>query len=259
MKEIMKCDYDKIASSYDDVRGTSESYVMYWTSQLAEFGELGDNDLVLDIGCGTGRYANIFASSGTRTIVGLDRSRKMLTVAHNKCSLENTSFVLGDCRTMPLKGNSFDVALMVLVAHHIPIDDRLNAYKEVQEALKPKGRFVIMTRSHEQIRESLIALFPGVVEIDTERMPDIQQLKDDLVDAGFNDINLDEVPNYKLYRDRNDFVEKVKQKYISTLTMFDEDEFKERFKTFKDRLKQRFGAEKRLYDPMSFTLICARK
>ena len=259
MKEIRHCDYDKLASSYDNVRGTSDAYVQYWTSQLAEFSELVDDDSVLDIGCGTGRYSSTFAASGTRSIVGIDLSREMLNVAYNKCTRDNVSFMQGDCRHLPLKGRSFDVAFMVLVVHHVPIDERLKVYKQIRDVLKSKGRFVILTRSHEQIRESLIALFPGVVDIDTKRMPDIRQLQIDLGDAGFDEIILNEVPNYKLYRDRIDFIEKVKGKYISTLSMFDEDEFQRHLKTFQNRLKQRFGVQKRLYDPMSFTLISARK
>jgi ubiquinone/menaquinone biosynthesis C-methylase UbiE len=259
MVEIERCDYDKIAKSYDDVRGTSKDYIMYWTSQLAHYGMLQDSDNVLDIGCGTGRYTEAFASSGTRMVVGLDLSRQMLMRAYNKFSSNAVLWLQANCEQLPFQPNIFNVAYMILVAHHIPLEERKAVYQEVYNVLMSSGRFVIMTRSHDQIRDSLISLFPEIVEIDTARMPDIIKLETDLKAAGFSTVNIDELPNYTLYRDREAFIEKVENKFISTLTMFDELEFQAHMKTFKKRLDDRFGSSKKLYDPMGFTFVTAVK
>lgn len=259
MSEMRQCDYDIIADSYDELRGASSDYLMYWTAQLAENAKLKDSDSIIDLGCGTGRYTEAFALMGRRTVIGLDMFRKMLKRATAKYSDSRINWIQANCRNIPLKEGMFDIALMILVLHHIPLKDRFDVYKEIQSILKPGGRFVLMTRSHEQIRESLIALFPGVEEIDVQRMPDIDLLKYELKRAGFSMIKTIELPNYSLYRNRSEFTKKVEGKYISTLTMFQGAEFQRRFDKFKERLDERFGDKEQLYDPMGFTFVVAKK
>lgn len=259
MSKMGCCDYDKLALNYDDVRTPSKEYLMYWTSHLADFGNLKDNDVVLDIGCGTGNYTEAFASSGTRRVFGLDRSRQMLSRAHTKYPGDNITWIQARCQELPFTAGSFDVAYMMLVAHHIPDEERLKVCREVNKILRKGGRLIIMTRSPEHIRDSLIGLFPGVCEIDTARMPEPKVLQDILKTAGFRTVEIEELPNYKLYRNRTIFLKKVEQKFISTLTMFPEDDFQKRFEVFKERLEERFGDVSELYDPLIFTFVIAEK
>ncbi|UCH89324.1 MAG: class I SAM-dependent methyltransferase [Thermoplasmata archaeon] len=244
---------------YDNVRGVEEEYVKYWTAHLAGYGKVGDFDRILDVGCGTGRYVKELATSGIRKLVGLDQSKQMLNRAVKLRSSENADWVQGRCELLPFKQNTFNTAFMVMVAHHIPEDARPGAYSEIYKVLKPGGRLNILTRSAEQIEDSLIALFPGVSEIDTVRMPAIPQLKSDLLDAGFSTIIIHNIPNYSIYKNMKTFIERVENKFISTLTMFEEADFQRRLEIFKRRLTDRFGDAEELYDPMEFTLVCAEK
>jgi hypothetical protein len=87
----------------------------------------------------------------------------------------------------------------------------------------------------------------------------MQQLQNDLKQANFKSIQMEELPNFTLYRKKSDFLRQVKGKYISTLTFFDEAEFKKRLDIFQKRLHDRFGDKEELYDPMSFTFVVCTK
>jgi SAM-dependent methyltransferase len=256
MKELAVCDYDRLADNYDRSRNVTEFYAKHWISKLIEHGRLTENQKVLDIGCGTGRYTQCLKNSISSTVIGIDPSRKMLNKAELKLAGEADGFIQTRCEQLPFSPRSFNFAFMFFVVHHIPASFRPDAYSEVRNVLKAGGRFIIVTRSHEQIKNSLVGLFPGVIEIDCGRMPDIDLLKEDLKTAGFAGVKHLDVPHFTSTRDRTDFIIKVKSKFISTLTMFDGD-FDERFKTFTERLHERFGDAEELPDPMEFTFIIA--
>ena len=253
------CDYDVLAEHYDEVRGHKADFIMHWTSQLADAVSIGDTGRILDIGCGTGIYTDAFSVPVSRTVIGLDLSRQMLLRAREKLPRKNTGVVQGNTCSLPFRANTFDAALMVLMVHHIPDADRIRAYSEVLSVLRPGGRLAVMTRAPEHIRESLIALFPGVVEIDCRRMPDIGVLKNELAGAGFARVESNEIPNHTVTRNRRNFIHKVENRYISTLSMFDEEDFNERLAVFKDRLDKKFGSAEELYDPLIFTIVVGRK
>jgi SAM-dependent methyltransferase len=259
MKHENCCDYDELAPNYDNVRGADEEYVMYWTSQLAAHSDLESTSMVLDIGCGTGRYAEAYASSGTRRVFGLDLSRQMLVRARAKISSKNLFWLQGSCVNLPFKAELFNAAFSVMVIHHIPHDSRSEAYRQVLRILDKDGKFIILTRTPDQIKDSLITLFPGVYEIDSKRMPGKAELESGLSDAGFSSVEFNEIPNYSMYRSRERFLNRVESKYISTLTLFDDDIFRSNLATFKKRLEERFGNAEELYDPMEFTLVKAIK
>ena len=253
------CDYDVLAGNYDEVRGHKADFIMYWTSQLAYAASIGDTGMILDIGCGTGSYIDVFSTPDTRTVIGLDLSRQMLLRAREKLDRQNVNVVQGDTCDLPFKKNKFDTAFMILMLHHVPDGSRPGVYSEVFSVLKPGGRLAVMTRSPEHIRESLIALFPGVIEIDCMRMPDIEVLKSELAQAGFDQVESHEMPNHTIYRNREQFIQKVGNRYISTLSMFDDRDFKKRFSVFKKRLENKFGTAEELYDPLVFTIVVAQK
>lgn len=71
--------------------------------------------LILDVGCGTGRYSHLFEEN----LVGLDiSSAYLLSIMSDK-----NNYVCSSCAAMPLKEDVFDFAFCVGLFHHI--DDNL--------------------------------------------------------------------------------------------------------------------------------------
>lgn len=75
---------------------------------------------ILDVGCGSGRYALELAGPGTH-VVGVDLSENMLSLARERArerGIENCRFIRGDFMGMEFKG-MFDVGLSIGVLDYI--------------------------------------------------------------------------------------------------------------------------------------------
>ena len=97
---------------------------------------------VLDVACGTGRYAIPLAQAGAR-VTGIDLSEEMLDVARRKAAGGGLSLDLrvADVRALPFPDGSFDLAICALALCHLP--DLSPAARELARVLRPGGRVVI--------------------------------------------------------------------------------------------------------------------
>lgn len=106
---------------------------------------------VADIGCGTGLFSNLFASTGA-TVIGLDPSKEYIEVAQ-KNAVEGTTFLQADIGAPGGMGSladaSVDVVFMsdALLFYFCPfypgqIADVQMLLSDIRRVLKPRGRFV---------------------------------------------------------------------------------------------------------------------
>jgi ubiquinone/menaquinone biosynthesis C-methylase UbiE len=72
---------------------------------------------VLDVACGTGRFARLIRSQGA-DVIGLDLSRAMLNQARDRQSAE--SYVEASALELPFKDAAFDIAVSVNAFNHLP-------------------------------------------------------------------------------------------------------------------------------------------
>ncbi|CAN7540675.1 methyltransferase domain-containing protein [Rhizobium sp. LjRoot30] len=102
---------------------------------------------VLDLGCGTGRFAAEIATT-VECVVGADPARPMLDIARQRPGGERVRWVEADARAMRL-GSTFD--LVVLTGHAFQVfltrADRLAVLKTIAAHLAPEGRFVFDSRN----------------------------------------------------------------------------------------------------------------
>jgi SAM-dependent methyltransferase len=73
--------------------------------------------LVLDLGCGVGRWSGIM--SAQNSVVGVDLSRYMIKAAKNSCKSGDCSFVVADISFLPFRENVFDLVVSITVLQHI--------------------------------------------------------------------------------------------------------------------------------------------
>jgi ubiquinone/menaquinone biosynthesis C-methylase UbiE len=92
---------------------------------------------VVDLGCGSGVFANLLQRRGYRCS-GVDLSPKMIAIARAKFS--GIEFIEGDIERLPFADASFDGVLLSGVLHHLP--DRSRCAAEVFRILRPGGKFV---------------------------------------------------------------------------------------------------------------------
>jgi 2-polyprenyl-3-methyl-5-hydroxy-6-metoxy-1,4-benzoquinol methylase len=95
--------------------------------------------LVLDVGCGMGRFAEVATRWGAR-VVGVDLSAAAEVAAKNLADREFTAFQ-ADVFALPFAPESFDVIYSIGVLHHTP--DCEAAVKALDKYLKPGGLLVV--------------------------------------------------------------------------------------------------------------------
>ena len=164
---------------------------------------LVEDDLVLDIGCGTGqttREAARAARSGAA--VGIDLSSAMLDHARHTAAdegLANASFIQGDAQVHAFEPQHFTVALARTSAMFF--GDHLAAFRNIHGALRPSGRLVMLTwqplSENEWLREIATSLAvgrppmlppPGAGPMSLSEPAHVQEL---LSAAGFTDVELE--------------------------------------------------------------------
>jgi len=97
--------------------------------------------VVLDAGCGMGRYLRIAAESPARLIVGLDLSRAVVAARELTAPLSQVGLVQGDLLKLPFAAQSFDQIYSLGVLDHTP--DPRAAFLSLTRLLKPGGRIVV--------------------------------------------------------------------------------------------------------------------
>jgi SAM-dependent methyltransferase len=95
--------------------------------------------LVLDVGCGMGRFAEVATRWGAH-VVGIDLSLAPEAAVENLADRDAT-FLQADVFCLPFALDSFDVIYSIGVLHHTPNCER--AFKSLPRLLKPGGRIAI--------------------------------------------------------------------------------------------------------------------
>lgn len=119
---------------------------------LSLFQPKTNRPVVLDVGGGTGRISQFFASQGYRVVI-VDASHRMLEKALEKKGL---SAVCAPGEQMPFDEGAFDHIIMIDAFHHVA--DQARTAKELFRVLKPGGRLIIEEPDVRRFAVKLIAL-----------------------------------------------------------------------------------------------------
>jgi SAM-dependent methyltransferase len=175
--------YDDVASDFD------RRYELhaYPGVQRCLLNFVGDRrSRVLDVGCGTGRWLALLASSG-HDVAGIDPSDQMLLRAQARVKADLHH---GTAEALPWPDARFDRIIYVNVLHHVA--DPPQALRESFRVLRPEGRLLsIGLDPHWRVGQSYIyEYFPEALATDLARFPSRQQRTSWLLDAGFIDVSI---------------------------------------------------------------------
>ncbi len=128
-------DYNLIAEEFSQTRNFISDNFKNWIKKY-----IGENEVVLDWGCGNGRLYELLKNNH---YFGIDTSEKMISIAQNK--YPDTNFKISESLAIPYPDNFFDKIFSLAVFHHIPSKKlRIQFLEEAQRTLKPSG-FLILT------------------------------------------------------------------------------------------------------------------
>ncbi len=96
--------------------------------------------MVLDVGCGTGRFAEVISRWGGH-VVAFDLSYAVEAAQENLRGRKNVLVVQADVFRMPFPAQSFDLIYSLGVLHHTPDCER--AFRRLPSLLKPGGTIAV--------------------------------------------------------------------------------------------------------------------
>ncbi len=131
--------YDKTVNEY--IANVDNLHPAKEAAKFLSF--LGRKASILDIGCGPGRDAKIFAGKGYN-VVGIDLSKGMIAAAKNR--VKNARFKVMDVTNLEFKGDSFDGAWANAILMHLPKKNIGMALKEIHRIIKKNGIFYLSVK-----------------------------------------------------------------------------------------------------------------
>ncbi len=127
-------DYYEIFSRAEDGEGKVTKYLM----------ERAKDKIVLDAGCGTGKFLNILENVASKYI-GVDLSFDQLIKAQMKRKKESSSFINANLKDLMLADDSIDLIISPWVLGTVlDIKEREECLHELKRVLKPGGKIILI-------------------------------------------------------------------------------------------------------------------
>lgn len=117
----------------------SNTVSAFETKSLMNDDDLANGKLILDAGCGNGRFSNQAAKYGAE-VIGVDIGTGAVEAAYeNTREKDNIHIIQGDLFKLPFKKNIFDTAFSIGVLMHT--GDAYRAFKSIVSHIKAGGIF----------------------------------------------------------------------------------------------------------------------
>lgn len=201
----MNYDHTRIPENYDRARDHGTGVLRQWMALVAAHAP-PDAGVILDLGCGTGRFSGPLAQQFNATVVGVDPSEKMLREAGKKIGAPRVCYARGIAEAIPVNADSADLVFASMVFHHFR--DPFQVARECGRVLRPRGRVFLRTASREQIaRYPYLPFFPAARPLLEQRLPSIRAQRAVFEEAGFEyrggGVEVQEIAlNHPMYADK---------------------------------------------------------
>ena len=135
-------DYDQttIAATFDAARGYSPDVLRLWLERVVAHAPPAPQ-VILDIGCGTGRFTHPLAERFQARVIGIDPSLQLVKAARSKPSSDRVEIRRASAEALPMQDGSADLVFMSMTLHHLA--DRSRAAREFRRVLRAQGRLIV--------------------------------------------------------------------------------------------------------------------
>ena len=192
--------YNEIGSHFSETRHSP------WPNVESFIENLRDDAILLDVGCGNGKYLKI---NEKILKMGCDRSDALLRV----CIERSFNIFQCDCLEVPLRDNSVDACISIAVIHHLATRERrIKAINEIVRVLVIDGTALIYVWAKDQQKNDKKSTY--LLQHQTKES-DKEQIKVASVNIESNEIQLPVHKNRTQFKDKDVLVPwKLKQKEI---------------------------------------------
>ncbi len=176
-------DYDQsgIATTYDEARALTPARRRRWQRLLSAHVDRTAISLVVDLGCGTGRFTEMLAAELGARVIGLDPSEKMIDQARRKPATSPVVFGRASAHELPLPDGCVDLVFMSQIYHHLP--DPAAVARECGRVLPVGGYVCIRTGTREN--DVVVPNFFPAVRAMLDAVPSRDEIRSNFAAAGF--------------------------------------------------------------------------
>ncbi|XP_062073470.1 tRNA (carboxymethyluridine(34)-5-O)-methyltransferase isoform X2 [Humulus lupulus] len=144
-KKFVHCVYDAIAPHFSSTRYAK------WPKVAAFLSSLASGSLILDAGCGNGKYLGLNPDC---FFIGCDISYPLIKI----CADRGSEVLVADAVNLPYRTDFGDAAISIAVLHHLSTESRRKkAIEELVRVVKKGGLVLITVWAAEQEDRSLLA------------------------------------------------------------------------------------------------------
>lgn len=144
-KLTVRSNWNQMAREYESFTNTKDSYsnLIEWNAIKAILPNLSDK-VILDLGCGTGRFCFLLEELNPEKIVGMDLSESMIEIGRKIAEdrKSNVQFVLNDIENLSnIDSNSIDLVFSSTTLHYI--QDLNHIMNEISRVLVAGGTSIL--------------------------------------------------------------------------------------------------------------------
>jgi ubiquinone/menaquinone biosynthesis C-methylase UbiE len=180
-------DYDKsdIASIYDEARAMTAEGLEQWLDLLSTHLDRNTLSLIIDLGCGTGRFSEPLAARFGVRVIATDPSQTMLDQARRKRATGSVVLLRASALELPFSDSSADVVFMSMVYHHFA--DPVVVAKECRRVLRDSG-YVCIRNSTCEADFPHRHFFPAMRPLIESELPARNDIETVFTAAGFTPV-----------------------------------------------------------------------
>jgi SAM-dependent methyltransferase len=250
----MSPSFAEIAPRYDALRPLSAGDHARLETMLRD-AALQAGDLVVEVGCGTGRLTLPLSAMTPANVTGLDTEARMLEVARSKDTAGRVEWARGSAYRLPMNDEAAALVVMVMVVHLLR--QRVRAFTEARRILRPGGQLSLWTFTPRHVEDFYLnPYFPSIATIDRPRFPSESVLSAELKRAGLDEVRV-ELRDEPRQISIADVVDRVRGRYISTLAMLPPLEYRLGLQRLEEMLAQ--DRSIMLVQRSEWAIITARK
>ncbi len=189
-------------------------------------------NLVVDLGCGTGRFTTALSEAFAAQVLGVEPAANMRATAEAKPHSPNVRFVQGHAESIPLDDGAADLVFMSQVLHHL--EAARKAFREIRRVLKPNGNLCVRQTTRENLDSYFYQrFFPDARAVDERRLLSRDGLVGLSTSCQFRVVAI-ETLGYEIAPSAADYVEKIALRTYSDLECIDDSAFHEGLNAFRE-------------------------